>query len=230
MAHLMAARVAFLEHGAWDVPGMLGERARSLGFDCEAFRADRGPAGLPRPDGFDALVVMGSAASVTDRTRDWIDHERRLVAGAVAGGTPVLGICFGGQLLAQVLGGRVTRADRREIGWRRLETGDPSRIPPGPWLVWHDDRITAPPGVEVVARTALCLHAFISGPHTGLQFHPEVDRDIVGHWVAEARAEGTMDEAVATELLEGFGGTGRGTEAQTHRLFDGFVERAGLSA
>ena len=86
------------------------------------------------------------------------------------------------------------------------------------------------PGVEVVARTALCLHAFISGPHTGLQFHPEVDRDIVGHWVAEARAEGTMDEAVATELLEGFGGTGRGTEAQTHRLFDGFVERAGLSA
>ena len=224
----MTGRVAFLQHSEWDVPGMLGERARALGFSAAAYRADRGAAGLPGPGDFDLLVVMGSVASVTDTTLAWIDEERRLVADAVAGGTPVLGVCFGGQLLAQVLGGEVTRSDQPEIGWRLLDTDDPDRIPPGPWVCWHEDVISAPPGAEVVARTEVCLQAFVSGPHTGLQFHPEVDRDIVGHWVVEARADGTIGSAVAEEIFRGFDREGRGPEGQTHRIFDGFVGRAGL--
>lgn len=171
---------------------------------------------------------MGSIESALDPTVPWIGYERRLVAHAVADGLPVLGVCFGGQLLAQVLGGVVSRCPQPEIGWRTLDTNDPNRVPAGPWVVWHEDRFSAPPGAETVARTQVSLHAFVMGPHTGVQFHPEVDGTIVGHWVADAEAEGRLTAVQAHELLSGFGSDGRGPEEQARQLFDGFVERAGL--
>jgi GMP synthase (glutamine-hydrolysing) len=205
----MTVRVAFLTHSEWDLPGVLGERARELGFSIKSCRADRGEAGLPATGTFDLLVVMGSARSATDPSVEWIGHERRMVARAVESDVPVLGVCFGGQLLAQVLGGHVDRAPRPEFGWRLVDTADADRIPPGPWLVWHEDRFSAPPGADQVARTEVSLHAFVLGIHTGVQFHPEVDRDMVRHWVAEARAEDTFDTATAAELQGGFGPDGR---------------------
>jgi GMP synthase (glutamine-hydrolysing) len=224
----MTARVAFLQHSEWDVPGMLTGMAEARGFVVSTFRADRGAAGLPTAGEFDLLVVMGSEASVNDPMVPWIGDERRLVVDSVNAGRPVLGVCFGAQLLAQVLGGEVTRLRRREIGWRLVDSDDPDRIPPGPWVSWHEDQFGPPPGADVVARSGSCLQAFVSGPHTGVQFHPEVDRDIVGHWVADARARGTIGHAVADELLGGFGPAGNGPEEQTARLFDGFVERSGV--
>lgn len=223
----MTVRTAFLQHSQWDVPGLLGERSRQLGFVTRPYRADHGPDDLPTVDMFDLLVVMGSAESVTDGSVGWIEHERRLVAGAVGAGIPVLGICFGAQLLAQVLGGTVCRASRPEIGWRLLATDDPVRIPAGPWVLWHEDRFTAPAGAEVVARTEESLQAFVFESHTGVQFHPEADRDIVSHWVADARARGRLDAGTAEELLGGFGPDGAGPAAQTRTLFDQFVDRAG---
>ena len=224
----MTVSVAFLQHSEWDVPGALGERARARGFATRSYRADHGAAGLPATNRFDLLVVMGSSASVTDRSVGWIGPERALVRAAVEAGTPVLGVCFGGQLLAQVLGGEVARAPEREIGWRHVDTDDPEVVPAGPWLAWHEDRFTAPAGADPVARTAVALQAFVLGVHTAVQFHPEVDLDIVTHWVADARAENSLDEAAAEELLAGFDADGRGPLGQTHRLFDGFVDRSGV--
>jgi GMP synthase-like glutamine amidotransferase len=223
----MTDRVAFLGHSDGDVAGILGERARELGLSVSSWRADHGRPGLPAPGTFDLLVVMGSVRSVTDASVGWIGSERSLVGRAVADGVPVLGVCFGGQLLAQVLGGQVDRAPSPEIGWRLVETADPGRIPPGPWVSWHEDRFSAPPGAEPVARTEDCLQAFVLGVHTGVQFHPEADRRIVRHWVEEARRDGSLEAAAAAELLAGFGPDGRGPEAQARQLFDRFVERAG---
>jgi GMP synthase-like glutamine amidotransferase len=223
----MTVRVAFLQHSEWDLPGILGERARELRFTTETFRADRGADTLPRSGAFDLLVIMGSAESATNRQLRWIDDERRLVAHAVTAGVPVLGVCFGGQLLAQALGAEVDRAPRPEIGWRRVDTDDPERIPAGPWVVWHEDAFSAPPGADVVARTEVSLHAYILGVHTGVQFHPEVTSDIVARWVDDARADDRISDTEAAELLSGFDGSGSGPEDQARRLFDRFVERAG---
>lgn len=221
-------RMTFLQHGEHDVPGVLGLLARRAGGATEVVRADGGADALPALGTFDALVVLGSVESTIDPTVAWVGPERSLVAEAVGAEVPVLGVCFGGQLLSQVLGGAVHRADRPEIGWRTLETLDPNRIPGGPWLVWHEDAFTAPPSAEALARTEVSLHAFVSGVHTGVQFHPEVTAEIVGHWVHDARERGHLDPGRADGLLAGFGPDGAGPDDQTARLFDGFLERAGL--
>jgi len=225
----MTVHVAFLDHSRSDTPGVLGDRARELGFATSAYRADHGPSALPHTDSFDLLVIMGSVRSTTDTTIEWIDHERRLVGSAVDAGVPVLGVCFGGQLLAQVLGGEVRRAARPEIGWLRIDTVDPDRIPDGPWMVWHEDEFSTPPGSEPLARSEVSLHAFIQGVHTGVQFHPEVTEVIVHRWIDEARDGEHLGPADAEALLSGFDAEGRGPEDQTRLLFDRFVERAGYT-
>jgi GMP synthase-like glutamine amidotransferase len=224
----MTARVAFLQHSASDLPGVLGKRALQLGLATRTYRADHGPPGLPPPDSFDLLVVMGSVESATNHALAWIGPERQLVAEAAAAGIPVLGVCFGGQLLAQVLGGEVGRAIRPEIGWLEVETNDEARVPSGPWFAWHEDAFTTPPGADLVASTDVSGQAYVLGIHTGVQFHPEVTRGIVRHWVNEARAEDRIRPSEAEDLLAGFDAGGHGPEDQTRRLFDGFVERAGL--
>ena len=224
----MSPRMAFLQHSEHDVPGTLGLLATQRGWDVAVFRSDLGPESLPKAGAFDVLVVMGSDESTLDAGVGWIDGERNLVHDAVRVDIPVLGVCFGGQLLAQVLGGAVTRALRSEIGWRAVESVDPGRIPPGPWLVWHEDAFTAPPGAEALARTDVCLHAFIAGIHTGLQFHPEVTREIVGHWVDTAQARGHLEVGQAADLAAGFAADGSGPGLQTAQLFDGFLARAGF--
>ena len=222
----MPDRIAFLQHSATDVPGVLGLFATGLGLEVSAHRADHGPDALPPDGSFDLLVVLGSTASVTDASVPWIAPERRLVARAVDRGTPVLGVCFGGQLLAQVLGGTVARADRREIGWRLLDTSDPARIPAGPWLDWHEDAFTCPPGAEAIARTDVSLHAFVGGPHTGVQFHPEVTVDVVGAWIGDDREQAGLTDTEAEALLGGFDRHGRGPDGQARTLFDGWLARA----
>jgi GMP synthase (glutamine-hydrolysing) len=223
----MAPRVTFLQHSDLDVPGVLGRLTRDAGWDARVCRADRGASSLPAVGSLDVLVVLGSDQSVTDASVPWIGPERGLVAAAVAADVPVLGVCFGGQLLAQVLGGEVTRAPDAEIGWREIESLDAARIPPGPWLEWHEDTFTAPPGAEALARTEASLQAFVAGIHTGVQFHPEVTREIVGRWVDEARERGRIRPDQAEDLLGGFDRAGTGSGTGTAELFDGFLQRAG---
>jgi GMP synthase (glutamine-hydrolysing) len=222
----VADRIAFLQHSATDVPGVLGDYVDGLGFAVAAHRADHGAASLPPPGTFDVLVVMGSIESVTDATVPWIAPERRLVADAVAAGVPVLGVCFGGQLLAEVLGGTVGRASRSEIGWRLLDTVDPALVPAGPWLDWHEDAFTRPPGARAVARTDVALHAFVDGRHTGLQFHPEVTRPVVESWIGDARERAHLTDDDVDALLAGFDPAGRGPDHLATLLVDAFLTRA----
>jgi GMP synthase-like glutamine amidotransferase len=137
----------------------------------------------------------------------------------------VLGICFGGQHLARALGGAVARAKRPEVGWLDVETLAPGVVAPGPWLQWHRDAFTVPPGAELLARSSVCAQAFRAGPHLGVQFHPEVTPAIALDWATSYpesmhRAGTTLDAVRA-------GGETHAADARrrAHALFDAF--RAG---
>jgi len=121
----------------------------------------------------------------------------------------------------------VVRASRPEIGWRLLDTADASRIPAGPWLDWHHDAFTCPPGAEPLATTDVSLHAFVAGPHTGVQFHPEVTLAAVDSWIGDAREQAALTDADVEALHAGFDARGRGPDGLSRALFEGWLNRAG---
>nr|BCX00331.1 MAG: GMP synthase [glutamine-hydrolyzing] [Bacteroidota bacterium] len=157
------------------------------------------------------IVLSGGPMSVYDPGAPQVEP------GLLELGVPVLGICYGLQVMAQVLGGRVERAERREFGpaeliidrGNGLFEGLPERF-----TVWmsHSDHLSAlPEEFEVLAHTASAPVAAVRSrtrPLYGVQFHPEVAhtaygreilerfvRDICGCrglWTPEAFIEGTL--------------------------------------
>jgi GMP synthase-like glutamine amidotransferase len=221
-------RVAFLVHSPVDLPGLLEERARALGLPVTVHHLYRGPGEAPSPGSFDLLVILGSSRSVNDAGPSWLDEERRLVGRAAEDEVPIFGVCFGGQLLAQVLGGRVQAGRRPEIGWRSLRSSDPELIEPGPWLVWHGEVFEPPPGASLLAETDLAPHAFTLGQHLGIQFHPEVTADLLRVWVDRATERGRLSPEEASEVLAGAEAQKTGAVGRAERLFDAQLRRSGL--
>jgi GMP synthase (glutamine-hydrolysing) len=222
-----AERIGFLHHGDTHDPALLSARASELGLTPVCVRADIAGQPLPELDGLDVLVVLGSIESVCDGDVDWIAPERLLVSEAVARSVPVLGICFGGQLLAEVLGGQVGASPEPEFGWREITSMAPDVVPTGPWLLWHRDAFSVPPGATEVARTENCAQAFVIGPHLGLQFHPEATPSVVDGWAAESEACGELDVIQLDRLRAETRVHAPQATARAQLLFDGFLQRAG---
>ncbi len=143
---------------------------------------------------------------------------------------PVLGICFGAQALAVALGGSVAR-ESPEIDWLTLDVDPELGCSAGPWLCWHNDFITPPADATVLARSPRAVHAFRSGQHLAVQFHPEVTAAIVADWMRAdelgrdlARA-GVDLAALRAASAEHAPAAGRAA----HELFDAFAAGAQAS-
>ena len=182
---------------------------------------------LPEGDTAGAIVVTGSSAMVSER-EPWSERAAAWLGSAVHAGTPVLGICFGHQLLAHALGGRVERNPRgREMGTvsvraRDGAAGDPLFASlPGVLRVQatHQESVTVlPPGARLLAESdGDPHHAFAVGECAwGVQFHPEFDADVMRAYLVERsdllRAEGLDPDA----LLRGVADTPDGTALLRH--------------
>ena len=177
-------RALVLAHEPQGTSALVGERLQQRGYDVHdhvvTHDVDRPNDAAPFPDaaGYDMIVPMGSIRSLTNTGEidSWIFDEIEIVRAAHARGTPVLGVCFGGQLLAAALGGEVENAPLSEIGWRRVFAAEGATNPvgPGPWFQWHYDRFTPPPEAEVLAVNDNAVQLFRLGRCLGTQFHPEV--------------------------------------------------------
>lgn len=173
-------------------------------------------AGEPLPAaGFAGAIVTGSAAMVTDR-HDWSERTADWLRNTVAAGRPVLGICYGHQLLAHALGGEVGDSP----GGRRMGTVQVSLLPgaqadplfsglPSPFSaqVTHMQRVLrAPPDAVLLASAGHDpCHAFRCGDAAwGVQFHPEFSvARMRGYLLARAdalRAEGQDPHALISQL------------------------------
>jgi GMP synthase-like glutamine amidotransferase len=169
-------RVIVVRHHEEDSAGFIGDAFAARGAQLSTLLFPKeGP--LPGLDGMAHIVLLGSTCSVYDEgeARAWIDEERAWLRRADAAGVPVLGICFGAQVLAAAFGGTVEHAGRQEIGWVMVDSADPELIPPGPWLEFHHDRCQPPAQATVLARNGLGVQAYRLGRHLAVQFHPEVD-------------------------------------------------------
>lgn len=225
-----------LQHGPTSPPGLLGEWAQARGVPVDVHQTFADPdapyegtpsGAMPSIDKRAFVCCLGSKHSPLDREVPVVAATIALIASAVEQGVPVLGLCYGGQVLADVLGGVVEPAAEAELGWHTIETSDPQRVPAGPWLEWHYVRFTLPPGAHELARSAVGVQAFSSGPHLGTQFHPESTIEIVKRWASSDHDRlvslGITD---AEQRLED-GRAGADTaRAHAFQLFDDFWERA----
>lgn len=219
-------RVLHVQHQDDCPPGLVGERLAELGADQLVVDA-RDP--LPDPTGFDLVVTLGSDDSAADESVPYLRREWALLARAVRANVPVLGICFGAQLLCRVLGGMVRPAPGGpEIGWLRVDTTEPDLVEPGPWLVWHLDLMEPGPESTVVARTDVGVQAFRHGPHLGVQFHPEATLASVRVWAERYR--GSLDRLGLdpTALLEETERRAAQARARLDALVDRMLARAGV--
>lgn len=191
-------RALVLQHDRNAPAGLLAEWAAARGWSLEVVRMDLSE---PVPDVTDLqrVVSLGSDAAADDDGVPWQATEQATLRAAVQAGVPVFGICFGGQSLARAMGGDVRRAARPELGWVQIGARDGVVADNGPWLAWHVDEILPPPGAEVLAANESGVQAWRLGPHIGLQFHPEVDVEIVDAWIESEREVGGIPEGLGDE-------------------------------
>lgn len=178
----------------------------SYGFDLSICHAAKTDFAAISPRDADLFVILGSPKGVYERKIDWIEAEYEFTARLTGSDTPVLGICFGGQMLASALGAEVKPMGERHLGWHVNEF-TANAAWQGPWFRWHGDTFALPEGARLLASSAGVCQGFQHGRAVGLQFHPEVDHTIVRGWAVESpdvlKSEGVdLDDFVKEALRE----------------------------
>lgn len=208
--------IRIFRHVSCEGPGYLGQFFDRQGMPWELVCID---ADQPVPQVLNevsGLVFMGGAMSVNDPL-DWIGEELRLIDRCLEQGVPVMGVCFGGQLLSKALGGEVTRGPGMEIGWHPVQRLDGRGAA---WLGdlepeflafhWHADTFSIPDGAERLL-TSRCYgnQAFAWGDHLAMQFHLEMTEEMVEGWIDRYGTDLDLDshciqrrQAVTTELKD----------------------------
>jgi GMP synthase-like glutamine amidotransferase len=218
--------VLIRQHEETTPPGLLVEWLRERGIPFEVHPSWGGTA-APDPADYSFVASLGSPYGPNDTHEPGVVEELKLIGAAVEKDVPVLGLCFGGEVLSSVLGGRVERAPVPELGWREIVTDDPDAIPAGPWLEWHYERFSTPPGAVEVARTADAVQAFRLGSHLGVQFHPESTVEIVAGWAgADTENLGALGIEDGARLLAASPERQEAAREAAFRLFDAFLAEA----
>src|SRR5207237_4120694 len=148
----------------------------------ETLRIDEDQRPLDARD-YDLIVSLGSEFAAFDDSVPFVPREARLFEQASESDVPILGLCFGGQMLARVLGAELYRSEQSEIGWLPVRTTDTDLVSAGPWFQWHFDTFTAPPGATVVAATDVGPQAFVAGRGMGWAFQRGGTRTMREGWV-----------------------------------------------
>lgn len=212
--------------------GYVGERLERHGFRLRTLLREAGevPPQLPitveGADAVGAVLLLGSDWSVHSPTQPAVlTAECALVRSAQAEGVPVLGLCYGAQVVAHAFGGAVSLAQRPEIGWIDVQSEDARLVPPGPWLAFHLDVVELPPGARAVASNACGPQAFTLPGVLAVQFHPEVRPATLADWAGRAAevvaAAGIDRHELTRQALE----REPQSRAAAHALVDAFLER-----
>lgn len=143
---------------------------------------------------FSGLIVLGSDHCVNE-SLPWIEDELTLLQDAIRRDVPVLGHCFGAQMLARAMGAKVSRNGCPNIGWSPIWVTPPAQHRMGlPRQVtifnWHYDTFEIPAGAVRTMYGSHCLNkGFLRGRHWAFQGHLEVTEASVRNWCAAGRTE-----------------------------------------
>jgi len=188
-AHVKPIRI--FQHHPWVGPGQLLNFLRKR-VPCEVVALDKGEPVPQCLNDVSGLVFLGADYGVNDY-RPWLADELRLIRKAAERNFPVLGHCFGAQLISKALGGRIRPMPRWEIGWHPVriadrpalcEWCDPELAQGIPVMFWHKDNVALPRGATPLLGTEFQpIQAFARGTLLALGPHLEATPRIVRGWL-----------------------------------------------
>jgi GMP synthase-like glutamine amidotransferase len=230
--------VAIFRHAPTEGPGYFATYLDGHRIPWRLIGVDSGEAVPSDPHAFSGLVFMGGPMSVNDDI-PWIAPVLQLIRDSVAADVPVLGHCFGGQLMSKSLGGAVSRNPVKEIGWGDVSVVDTPVA--GIWFGhaapmftsfhWHGETFTLPPGAVRVLTNSNCENqAFALGPHLGMQCHIEMTPAMIESWCSSGAREIERSQSPAVQSVAAIKNAADEGLARLHAVADGVYDRwtAGL--
>ncbi len=233
-------KALFIQHDHVSPLGPVGERLTQLGFEIETllvvpedkYRDPNVTVNFPPASDYDLIIPLGAPWGAWDDgcIGNWLQPELKWIKDAIENDIPVLGICFGGQLMARALGGSVARGPRPELGWHFIHSKEPDLISIGPWFQFHYDRWQLPPGAKELAVSPVASQAFSYRRSLALQFHPELDREVLEGWLIwDGREELIEDGQNPDVVLEQTIALEKMSRQRAFELVDNFLGKiAGL--
>ncbi len=146
---------------------------------------------FPDLNDYDTLILLGGPMSANDDAKlPWLKQEKIFIEKNIKAKKPIIGICLGAQLIASVLGAKISQNLNREIGWFELQRAPASEEPdpvfgqlPSSFLSfhWHGETFALPEGAKLLASSQACHNqAFVyENLIYALQFHPEVEGSFI---------------------------------------------------
>ena len=229
-------RALFIQHDHVSPTGPVSERLRQHGFEVfeelvvpeSSFANPNVTFEFPNADEYDLIVPMGAPWGAWDDAciGNWLQPEIDWLRAAVASGKPVLGICFGGQLIARAMGGSVAPAPQCEIGWKDIWSERPDIFGNGPWFQFHYDRWQLPPGAVEIARNPIASQAFTINRSLAIQFHPEITAGSLEGWLDWGGDVKVVADGQDPEVMKAQTRAYESAATQrTYELVDGFLRQ-----
>ncbi len=189
-------RIHCLQHAPGEGPANIEVWARERGHDFSVTHVYRDP--FPKMEDFDLLIVLGGAMGAYEEAKHpWLVSEKAFLKQVISSQKKILGICLGAQILAEVNGGKVYPGEFLELGWYEVEFTEAAKQEPlfagfPPRFTafhWHGDTFEMPTGAIRLAESQVYLNqGFKIGTNQlALQFHPEVNEDLLLHWVESSK-------------------------------------------
>lgn len=159
------------------------------------------------PDKYAGIVILGGYMSVYE-TLPYLNEEQDLIRNANRLQVPLLGICLGSQLIAQALGGKVHKGERKEIGWFDVAINNEGKNDIFKGIAnenikvfqWHGDIFRLPNSAILLASSNLYPQAFRLGNSIGILFHLEVTSQMIHNWIQNYGHE--MNEVgISTDVI-----------------------------
>lgn len=182
---------------------------------------------------FRAMIILGSPHSAMFYSQsEHLAKLFRFASEAVHQNLPVLGICFGSQLLAMILGGVVMQSETMELGQTTIQLTDAGTEDPLfhdcekelSVFHWHRDRWQLPDKAELLATSGICpRQVFRAEKAVGIQFHPEVNREIVESWCEEFAPDLEANKKSPEEIIRQYDEMADDLKQLNFRILDGFL-------
>ena len=179
--------ILVIKNAGLEGPGTLGDLLQNDGFSLEVISAKKQK--IPELN-HKMVLILGAPESANDDLK-YLKDELALIRTATQKNTPTLGICLGSQLIAKAFGARVYPGPKKEIGFYHdvvLDDTTKSSLFSGisnPFTVfhWHGDTFDLPSDSKRLAYSKLYTQAFQYGSTVGVQFHFEVNSDMIKSWL-----------------------------------------------